>query len=390
MTTAELITAPQASVAVLMGVDEAREYVQHLRHDLATVDDRLASFRARALDFAEREGWRALGYNGFLEAINSELGTQYSRSYLSRLIGAAKVERLLELPMGNDALPERVLREIGRAETPEQQRAAYQAATEAAGDKPPTVGQARAAVEQTRPQARGYTTDQTDPARLDHHLPPPVEWRAAQQRAGAIGLRLEMDARGKFSLLNDRGSGVMHVADFESILRHLENYERAHAENEKARADYPDMAVFRAVLDRAESLGAIYDPMSQRADGRMPVLAPPGFGSQPPQPAYYDAAELQTACDSWEAWQWTWAKEKAEATADQPPAIDADDARRRNRAAELVRELARLLREIETNDLAALSQAITDLAEAPERGEAPYLINVLWAYLDLELDEVGT
>lgn len=100
------------------------------------------------------------------------------------------------------------------------------------------------------------------------------------------------------------------------------------------------------------------------------VYPPRGSGEAP---AVLDEAAARAAMGRWQALA--------------PATTDADDARRRIRAAELVRELARLLREIETNDLAVLSQAIVDLSEAPERGERPYIVNVLWAYLDLELDE---
>jgi hypothetical protein len=144
------VVEPAIAAVPMMDAAEARETIDAMRQDLGQIDISLASFRRRALDFAEREGWRALSYAGVAEAINAELGAQYSKSYLSRLLGAAKIERILfgELPMGNSPeVPERVLREIGRAETPEAQRAAWERATTSAGGATPTVSQAREAVQ---------------------------------------------------------------------------------------------------------------------------------------------------------------------------------------------------------------------------------------------------
>lgn len=148
---ATAIAVPAAVVGdVMMGATEAREALQMMRGDLEQIDASLSSFRQRALDFADRQGWKALGYGGALEAINAELGTQYSKSYLSRLLGAGRIERILELPIGN-SVPEGALRPLGQLDTPEQQRQAWQQATTAAGGTP-KVQHVQQAVEAIKPK----------------------------------------------------------------------------------------------------------------------------------------------------------------------------------------------------------------------------------------------
>ncbi|HNP72816.1 MAG TPA: hypothetical protein PKK15_16990, partial [Kouleothrix sp.] len=123
--------APAAPVAVgvaMMDAAEARETLDAMRQDLGQAEISLGSFRQRALEFAE-------------------LGEQYSKSYVSRLLNAAKIERLLELPVGNSEVPERTLRPLGQLDTPEQQRQAWQVASTAAGGATPTAGQVQAAVD---------------------------------------------------------------------------------------------------------------------------------------------------------------------------------------------------------------------------------------------------
>lgn len=72
------------------------------------------------------------------------------------------------------------------------------------------------------------------------HLPP--DFAAAQKRATAIGLHLEMNAHGEFSLKNAGGSGVSGYRDWSQMLAHLANQERAHAENEAERAQRQQLA----------------------------------------------------------------------------------------------------------------------------------------------------
>lgn len=140
-----------AVVAIpMMDADEAREALGWMRVDIEHIDETIASFRQRALDFAEREGWRALGYANVADALNAELGTTYSKSYLSRLLGAARIERVLELPAGNSP-PEKALRPLGQLDAPDQQRQAWQAASDAAG-RTPTEREVQAAVDAIKPR----------------------------------------------------------------------------------------------------------------------------------------------------------------------------------------------------------------------------------------------
>lgn len=147
--------APVVQGVAMMDAAEARATLDDMRADLGQADLALVSFRRLALDFAEREGWRALGYTSSAAAINAELGEQYSKSYVSRLLNAARIERLLELPMGNSEVPERTLRPLGQLDTPAQQQQAWQAASAAAGGATPTAGQVQAAVDQVKPPPIG-------------------------------------------------------------------------------------------------------------------------------------------------------------------------------------------------------------------------------------------
>lgn len=398
--TTDLITAPPALVAVpMMDADEAREYVQHMHYDLEAIDERLANFRARALDFKDREGWRALGYSGFIEAIRAECGSQYSKSYLSRLVQAAEIERVLELPM---ATPESHLRPLTALDTPEAQRAAWQRADELRGDEPRQAKHVRQAVAEQRPVAPAPRVCArcngpwgaagsmvTEAGKLCQDCAPVyLETLAKTQAAvaqGRVARTADCEHCGAPATLrrNLRGMLAWRCAHCDAEQARLQADEASEADIVEAASPYPEggaIAALRAALDRAEALGATYDPTQQRADGRMPVLAPAGFGS-PGEWIHCDADELTALCDAWE---------RTKATPP-PQATEAERWRSgvaiRQQAGALLKALAPLMREIETEDLIGLSQAITDLSESPERGEAPYWINVGWALLDLDPDD---
>jgi len=258
--------SPIVGVA-MMDASEAREYLEMMRTDLARIDGALGNFRARALDFKEREGWRALGYAGYLEAINAELGTQYSKSYLSRLLKAAEIERLLELPMGNsETIPERTLRPLASLDTPEQQKAAWQQATAAAGGTP-KVQHVEQAVRAHKPSPAPWICDacgqeqtgmrrpeppictgcamqridlavgqRSDPHKPDPKEPPapsldrilPSDFAEAQQRAKKLGFWIDAKASGVFGLhyldTNDAAGGAI---DWPSLLALLARKELA-------------------------------------------------------------------------------------------------------------------------------------------------------------------
>lgn len=171
--TTDLAAPPIVGVA-MMDATEARAHLEMMRTEIALADQAIVNFRTRAYEFAEREGWRALGYSGSAEAINAELGTAYSKSYLSRLLKAVEIERVLELPSGQPEIPERVLRPLGKLSDPAQQREAWQRATV---NGTPTSAQVQAAVEEIAPPA----------------LPPlPADlartWTRWQNDDGAIGM----------------------------------------------------------------------------------------------------------------------------------------------------------------------------------------------------------
>lgn len=149
------VSAPALTPVVMMDETEARQAIGWMRAELEQVDVSLTSFRRRALEFKEREGWRALGYAGYLEAIQQELRTELSRSYISRLVQAAEVERDLDLPMGkSEEVPERQLRALGTLDKPEARREAWERAQSIAGDSPPTTKHVEQAVAQQKPERR--------------------------------------------------------------------------------------------------------------------------------------------------------------------------------------------------------------------------------------------
>jgi hypothetical protein len=233
---AALATRPAAiDAVVMMDQAEARETLQMMRGDLEQIDASLGSFRQRALDFREREGWKALGYAGYLEAINSELGTEYSKSYLSRILKAAEIERLLELPAGNP-IPERTLRPLGQLDDPDAQRAAWQAASEAAEGDTPTTAAVEAA----------------------------VTFEDARRRFAVLGWKFERHGAW-YKLSKPNGDHYVTLPDLRPHLDTLRVFEanatrqaqelaRAPSDPESAIADFP--ADFAAIQHRYEALGA--------------------------------------------------------------------------------------------------------------------------------------
>jgi hypothetical protein len=207
MTTTDLITTTDAVIAgvPMMDAIEARETIDLMSADMGMVVHYADSFRRRALDFRDREGWKALGYAGYVEAIQAELGAQYSKSYISRLLQAAEIEQVLELPIGNN-VPESVLREVAKATTPDQQRAAYQAATV---DGPATAKNVRQAVSEI---------SETD-------LPP--EYDIIKRRLSAHGIALLSNMQGHHRAYVTRKEGMTGVVTFTwaDVLSKLERLE---------------------------------------------------------------------------------------------------------------------------------------------------------------------
>lgn len=199
---------PTVIGVAMMGVEEARAHIEMMRTELDLADRAIGNFRQRAAEFADREGWRALGYTSTAEAINAELGTTYSKSYLSRLLKAAEIERILELPIGN-SVPESQLRPLGRLDAPDQQREAWQAANAATNGAPTAQ-----AVEQAA-------------AFVD-----------AQRRFAALGWKLVRHGVW-YKLSKPDGEHYATTPDLAPQLRTLESFER-HAQVLRADPNKPD------------------------------------------------------------------------------------------------------------------------------------------------------
>ena len=74
--------------APMMTAEEARRRV-------TAINSQLNNVRALLLDFHDREGWKALGYESWVECVKEEFGQ--SKAYLYRQLGAAQIEqRILE------------------------------------------------------------------------------------------------------------------------------------------------------------------------------------------------------------------------------------------------------------------------------------------------------
>lgn len=227
MTTAttSLTQAPAAPILVgvpMMDEQEARDAIDRMRGDLEQVDVSLNSFRQRSLDFKEREGWRALGYSGYIAAIRTELGSQYSKSYLSRLLKAAEIERVLELPTGN-AVPERTLRPLGDLDTPDQRRTAWERAAELAGDKQPTTKHVERAVKEAKPPTGAISRPAADLAPPEL-TPEQAQQAAIREQAAALGLLIAWEEGGVMLYWPDEVDDLeqMDVLSYEVALEWLE------------------------------------------------------------------------------------------------------------------------------------------------------------------------
>lgn len=351
MTTTTLDVAAVEGVP-MMDRQEATAYLDMMRDDLAIVESGIGNFRARALDFREREGWRALGYAGFVEAINAELGTQYSKSYLSRLLRAAEIERVLELPIGN-MIPEAQLRPLAELDAPEAQRAAWQQASVATNGTP-TAKAVQAAVDQIKPKP----TTTTPPGIPDD-------------------IRL---AAGRLELLIERhGDGL--------LLRWPEERTDLYGPQsvDEARAWLHDEAP-KTALDRLNSLllADLRDAGYVWESALPPVIAhADGWRGDAPtvERALNLARDRMVVTEREESAPWQLSKPiNAHQIDDQARRI-SDGARRR--AIGLMRQLAPLMRLITTEDQCALAEAIDDLNDCKEGTEGEHWLSVGWALLDV-------
>jgi hypothetical protein len=111
---------PDITIIQPMTRDEAITCIQSLKRDLQGA-------RRKAIEFKERAGWKALGYESLALCLESELGYSFQHGY--RLLAAAEVERdLLDSHLGESiptTLPERHARVLSRLKTPAERVKAY-------------------------------------------------------------------------------------------------------------------------------------------------------------------------------------------------------------------------------------------------------------------------
>lgn len=242
-TSAELTTIRTVIDGVaMMDAAEAREYIKMMGWDLEAADSALKNFRARALDFAEREGWRALGYGGALEALQTELGAQHSKSYLSRILQAGEIERVLDLPIGQ--LPERTLRPLAQLDTADQQIAAYQAAT---ANGKPTAAKMQEAVDQIKPPAPDPLPSEDE----QHRITIEAILKEAEGKGERTGTRLYQQAYDHAREIHDVGLYNKMIA---LIDRATDEPDPAHVERLEAQID----------ADRIPETGMEIAPLSDR------------------------------------------------------------------------------------------------------------------------------
>jgi hypothetical protein len=425
--TTDLITTPPAFVAVpMMDADEARATIGQIRAHLDGA-------RRLLLDLEEREGWRALGYESWRACVVAEFGQ--SQAYLYRQLTAAKIERDLDSPIGE--IPESHLRPLAALDTPDQRRAALDRADELAGEAKRTAAHVQQAVEQVatpapaldaillRLDAHGYTRAGVPTqrgsttyhhfqematgeelilaegelpyilAQLDHKEAKAQERRQqyqdARDRFDRLGYVLAKDSAPDRYTLGQPGKVGIANMQWHAVQSRLEVVER----QAKARAD--DLAVGQRTdpnkpdprepppADDIPHLPPDYKVAQQRALGLGYYLDMAASGAFTLTRAT-DNAPAGGAVD-WPA-MLDLLERKAQQPAPAADTADADDARRRQWAAEHVRMLKKQLPLITTEDTATLAYAIEALHNCKEGTEAAHIINVLWAYLDCDVDEV--
>lgn len=125
-------------VVDVMTVAEARQCCIEIRSHLHQA-------RQKVLEFYQRRGWEALGYENFQACVEKELGYSFQHGY--RLLTAAEVEYNIRqhspaptaLP---DVIPEKHTRSLARLKDPQKQAQAYtraQAIAQAEGSSPDKV-----------------------------------------------------------------------------------------------------------------------------------------------------------------------------------------------------------------------------------------------------------
>lgn len=142
LSTSETTTAIDIGSIVLMTADEARAAADEIR-------GKLGDLRRTIHEFDSREGWRALNYDSFRSWAVAEID-QVGIRQVYRLLAAAEVESNLGVTIGHT--PESHLRPLVQLDVDEQ-RAAWQLASEIAGDEPRQAAHVAAAVQHMRDPA---------------------------------------------------------------------------------------------------------------------------------------------------------------------------------------------------------------------------------------------
>lgn len=388
----------------------------------ATVDaikGHMDSARKLLLDLEEREGWKALGYSSWRACAQAEFGQSSAQVY--RLLTAAKIEQAIDSPIGEN--PESHLRPLVTLDTPEQQKAALDRATELAGDRPRTAKDVQAAVEEIKPPARptipadlagwhwmsgrlgtfqltngDYETrvyDHPDRAIIGARLslkswqpdatiaPAAIDpdFAAVVARWDALGWRLLRDLNGpandRYRLLpmDGRTVGITNM-QWHAVLSRLDIQERKAAEQHADPQEPPPPA---PTTDRASSSSFTPDEYQAWAETDQILL---DKAANAIRRADYDVADVLLS----QVVVKTAARDALAATLPSAPVAPAvTDVR--DEAIRLATQLSPLLLQIHTEDLAALSMAIANLNECREGTEGKHLNGVIWAYLDVEAED---
>lgn len=241
----DLIVAPLAiQTDVMLSAEEARQIVKN-------INGRFEQSRKDLIELHDREGWRALGYDNWRDCVQAEF--QQSAAYLYRQLAAAKIEQLIESPIGE--IPESHLRPLVQAKinTQETIKRALSRADALAGDQPRTAKHIeQAAKEIAAPDL-------------------PLEFAVIQRRYEKHGHVLSSAWDGKtqrFIVRKDGGTGVVML--WPDVLSKLEKIEAApdpdpaHAERleEQIESD-------RIPEARMEIGAAAYEQKEQRDRGRL-------------------------------------------------------------------------------------------------------------------------
>jgi hypothetical protein len=103
---------------------------EEARRRVTVINSGINNLRAQIMDFHDREGWKALGYENWVECVKKEFSIGQSRVY--QLFEAAQIEQNISTIVENTAaIPESQLRPLA-AVPPEDQATVYQLAKETA------------------------------------------------------------------------------------------------------------------------------------------------------------------------------------------------------------------------------------------------------------------